>query len=351
MPKLTAVLIGCGAIAREHLKALKKISGVSVEAVCDLSPARAESTADRFGVARWGTDFKKLVEECRPSLVHITTPPSSHFSIASTCLAGGLSVLCEKPITSTYDDYKSLRSLADRNGCLLIENQNLRCHSSVIKALELLKSGKVGSLVDVQIFFSLPLVGTGSPYADQNTPHFSKSMPGGAIGDFLPHISYLSELFAGEIQDVYALWQKRAQSSLPADEFRALLKGEKAPVFIAFSGTSNLVGYWIRVTGTEMFIEANLLEPPRVVIRRHRTGEPALMSVFDGMMESRAVFSGTLKAFGRKLADTSSYDGLEEFIRRVYGAISGQNELPTSPAAIDASVRLVEQLALKSQAA
>ena len=52
MGKLTSVLIGCGAIAREHLAALASLKNVEVAAVCDLSAARAEATAERFRICK-----------------------------------------------------------------------------------------------------------------------------------------------------------------------------------------------------------------------------------------------------------------------------------------------------------
>src|SRR5258708_6146033 len=102
MAKLKCVLIGCGSIAREHLAALAKLGNVEVVAVCDLSPARAEVIAERFGVARWYSSLQQMLDQVHPDLVHITTPPHSHFSIAKICLSAGLNVLCEKPITVEY---------------------------------------------------------------------------------------------------------------------------------------------------------------------------------------------------------------------------------------------------------
>jgi predicted dehydrogenase len=348
MTKLTAIIIGCGAIAREHLRALRNIPEVKVAAVCDLSPARAEAAAERFKVERWDTDYKKLLSEFRPDLVHIATPPLSHFSIASECLEKGLNVFCEKPITPTYDEYKSLQSLAEKNGAVIIENQNLRCHSSVLRIQELINSGQFGDIVDVQVLFSLPLTAVGSPYIDENAPHFGAALPGGVIGDFLPHIAYLTLMFTGPVSESRSIWRKYSNSPLKADDFRALVKGQRASGCVGFSGTSSVTGYWLRVAGTEMYAEANLLEPPRVTLRRHRPGEAALMSVVDGMAESRDVFFGTLRAFSRKLAGSSSYDGLEEFIRRIYAALSDKGKLPVSTQEIGEAVRLVETLASES---
>lgn len=339
------MIVGCGAIAREHLRVLRNIPEVEVAAVCDLSPARAEAAAERFKVERWDTDYRKLLDELQPNLVHIATPPLSHFAIASECLENGFNVFCEKPITPTYDEYKSLRLLAEKNGAIFIENQNLRCHSSVLRIQDLISSGKFGDIVDVQILFSLPLTSAGSPYIDENVPHFGAGLPGGVIGDFLPHIAYLTLMFTGPVAECRSIWSNRSKAPLKADEFRALVKGQRASGVVGFSGTSNVTGYWLRVTGTEVYAEANLLEPPRVILRRYRPGEAALTSVADGLAESRDVFFGTLKAFSRKLAGTSSYDGLEEFIRRMYVALSAKGELPVSMEEIGESVRLVEMLA------
>src|SRR5215470_6253982 len=103
MAKLTCALIGCGAIARRHLASLADLPDVEVAAVCDLSAARAEATAERFAIAKWYSSYEQLLSEINPNLVHITTPPSSHFSIAKACLAARLNVFCEKPITTSYE--------------------------------------------------------------------------------------------------------------------------------------------------------------------------------------------------------------------------------------------------------
>ena len=126
---LRSVLIGCGAIAREHLATLKELQNAEVIAVCDLSAARAEATAERFGVGKWYTDYEALLRASQPDVVHITTSPSAHFAIAKRCLAAGLNVICEKPITVQYSEFLVLKQLATENRCMLIENQNLRFHS------------------------------------------------------------------------------------------------------------------------------------------------------------------------------------------------------------------------------
>lgn len=113
MQKLKCVLIGCGAIAREHLTTLGEMKNVEVPAVCDLLDARAETTKERFGIARSYSNYEQMLDELKPDLVLIATPPASHFSsIAKECLERGLNVSCEKLTTINYADFVSLKELA-----------------------------------------------------------------------------------------------------------------------------------------------------------------------------------------------------------------------------------------------
>jgi predicted dehydrogenase len=344
MRKLIGVLIGCGQIAREHLAAVSELEHIEIVGICDLSPARAEAMAERFAIAKWFTDHRQMLAQIRPDLVHITTSPAAHFPIARECLTAGLNVLCEKPVTLEYHQFKELRLLAAANGCMLMENQNLRFHSSIRRIIGLLDSGALGDLLEVQVCISLNIVGSGSPYVDRNSPHFGLNLRGGVIGDFLPHIAYLAHMFTGSISDVRTIWRKRvAGSPLPADEFRALLKGERANAYVSFDGNAAPNGFWIRATGTRMHVEANLFEPPRIIARRSRNGEPALMSLADGLSESRDVLRGSVGGFWRKLAGVSSYDGLPEFIADVYRSLEAKEPQPIPLDEIDEIAGLVDR--------
>ena len=342
MKTLKSVVIGCGAIAREHLAALAEVKNVEVVAVCDLSAAKAEAIAERFSIKKWYTDFEQLLTESRPDLVHITTPPSTHFRIARACLAAGLNVLCEKPITVEYQDFVQLKQLAIQNSCMLLENHNILFHSSIQRIKALVASGNFGNVLEVQILLYLNLFGPGSPYIDENMPHFSSALRGDAIGDFLTHIACLTHSFVGPVVDVRTIWAKHtANSPLPVDEFRGLVKGERGTAFVDFSGNAQPSGFWVRVVGTKMQAEANLYEPPRLALRRSRAGEPALASLVDGMVEARDILTGTIVAFWRKLGGTNRYDGLSVFIAQIYRALETHAAQPVPLDEIDEVACLV----------
>jgi len=342
--KLRGAIIGCGAIAREHLAAVAELKNVEIAALCDLSAARAEATADRFGVPTWYTSHTQLLANIHPDLVHVTTPPNSHFVIARDCLSAGLNVLCEKPITADYQELQILRQLALDNNCLLMENQNFRYHSSIRRICDLLEIGKLGEILDVQICISLNILGSNSPYVDPNAAHSALSLRGGVIGDFLPHFAYLAYMLVGPIIDLRTTWIKhRRDSPLPADEFRGIIKGERATAYVSFSGNSQPDGFWVRVAGTKAHVEANLYEPPRLTLRRLRFGEPALTRLVDGIIEASDVLKGSIAGFWRKVGGVSSYDGLPELIRRTYFALETGGAPPVALDEIASVARLVDR--------
>lgn len=343
--KQIGAVVGCGAIAREHLAVLTEFENVDVAAVSDISPVRAEATADRYSIPRWYTDHKKLLSDVRPDLVHITTPPASHAAIAKDFLAERVNVLCEKPLTIQYSDFLTLKQLAIQNNLTLMENQQFRCHSSVRRIHNLIASGQLGDVLEAQISISINVTADGNPYVDQNAPHFALALPGGVIGDFLPHIAYLAYMFTGAVLEVRTIWEKRVRHTpLAADEFRGLIRGERASAYVSFNGTAQVDGFWVRVVGTRMRVETNLFEPPRFTVRRFRRGEPALMTLIDGIAESRDAMLGSLAGFVRKLAGKSSYDGLAELLDRTYRALELREPQPIPLAEIDETCRLVEGL-------
>jgi len=344
MKRLTSALIGCGAIAREHLAAVAALKNVEITALCDLSAARAEATAERFGVARWFTDYQQLLTDVRPDLVHITTPPTTHFQLTSACLSAGLNVLCEKPIVVNYQDFRELEQMAIGHRCRLIENQNFRFHSSIQRIQSLRDSGALGEILEVQICLTLAILGPDSPYVDPNYPHPSLSLRGGVVGDFLTHIAYLAYIFIGPVADLRTIWIKQTKNSpIPFDEFRGLIKGERATAYVSFSGNAQPDGFWVRVSGTRAHVEVNLFEPPRLTMRRVRSGERSFMRLVDGIGEGRDVLRGTVVGFWRKLAGVSNYDGLPELISRTYSAMEKGEPSPVALDEINAVAYLVDR--------
>ena len=104
---LKVAIVGCGKIADAHAAQIQRIEGCEIVGVCDREPLMARQLYERFPVKRYFTDLAELVSEARPDVVHITTPPESHFDIARFCLEQGCHVYVEKPFTLDAEEART----------------------------------------------------------------------------------------------------------------------------------------------------------------------------------------------------------------------------------------------------
>jgi predicted dehydrogenase len=338
-----AVLIGAGQIARQHLTCLEGIAGVEVAGICDLAPSVAECAAERHRVPRWFTDHRTMLAEVRPAVVHVTTPPNSHFRLAMDALEAGAHVVLEKPATATFAELEQLARRAEQSHRALVEDYNYLFNRAPLEILRRIESGELGSVVHVEVSLCLDILGP-SGFADPNAPHPALGLRGGAIADFLPHLASLAHLFVGRHRSVRTLWNKRSATVLPSDEFRAVVEGERGTASLSFSGSSQPDAFWLRVYGTRMQASANLFET-RVTFDGLRPGPKPLRPFINGLLEGRDVARAAVGTLMRKFTGgPGSYEGLFELLTRVYRALHTGAELPVTLDQVMEVNRLVEAL-------
>src|SRR5256886_17589317 len=69
-------------------------------------------------------DVQKMLQSTHPQVVHITTPPQSHFQLAKQCLEFGSHVYLEKPFTVTAEQAEALIEFAERRGLKMTAGHN-----------------------------------------------------------------------------------------------------------------------------------------------------------------------------------------------------------------------------------
>src|SRR5687768_3781248 len=99
---LRAAVIGTGKISEAHLGFLSSSETAQLLAVCDLSPSLAAYACRRFGPAQPFTDYRRMLAEIKPDVVHVLTPAHTHDRIIRDCLEAGAHVIAEKPIALTH---------------------------------------------------------------------------------------------------------------------------------------------------------------------------------------------------------------------------------------------------------
>lgn len=91
-------LVGAGIIGNVHAKSMMLL-GRPFNAICDIDAQKARTLASVTSPdAKIYTDFKQLINEFAPDVVHICTPHDTHADMIIYALDRNINVLCEKPL-------------------------------------------------------------------------------------------------------------------------------------------------------------------------------------------------------------------------------------------------------------
>jgi predicted dehydrogenase len=151
-------LIGCGKIADQHAAQIQRVRGVKLVAACDNEPLMSTQFAERFDVDASYSSVERFLEDGRPDVVHITTPPQSHFPLAAQCLDFGCHVLVEKPFTLDYPEAATLLDIAKRKNRLVTVGHNDQFRPEMLGMRKLIDAGLLGGpAVHVESTFSYDL--------------------------------------------------------------------------------------------------------------------------------------------------------------------------------------------------
>src|SRR5215216_5227139 len=86
-----------------HLPALAGMTSATVVGAVDPDASRRDRAATAWKVPVFA-DFDEMLEQAKPNVVVIGTPPDSHFDYCLRSFAAGAHVICEKPFTSSIDE-------------------------------------------------------------------------------------------------------------------------------------------------------------------------------------------------------------------------------------------------------
>ena len=214
---LRIAIVGCGKVADQHVQAIHRIPGCEIVALCDRELLLAKQLGERFGIAACFSELSKMLEAAHPDIVHITTPPQSHYSLAKQCLESGINVYLEKPFTITAEEAESVVELAERRGLKLTVGHNYQFTLEMLEMRRLLKEGFLGGRPShLESYWSYDLADL--RYASaflSNRAHWVRQLPGQLFHNLISHgIAKLAE-FLDEVVEIIA-------TAYQSDQLRSL---------------------------------------------------------------------------------------------------------------------------------
>lgn len=96
----------------------------------------------------------KLAEEDRMKVISVLTPNFLHFPMAKKLLEGGFNVICEKPMTTTYEEAKALAEAQKKAQTIFAVTYTYTGYPMVRQMREMVRNGELGKIqkIDVQYY-------------------------------------------------------------------------------------------------------------------------------------------------------------------------------------------------------
>jgi len=198
---LKVAIVGCGKIADAHAGQIQRIGGCEIVGVCDREPLMARQLYERFPVARYFTEVGELLSVSQPDVVHITTPPASHFEVARLCLEQSRHVYVEKPFTLDVLEAGKLINLAESMGCKLTVGHNEQFSHVAREMRELIANGYLGDKVThMESHYCYDL--SDPAYARAllgDKRHWVRRLPGKLLHNIISHgVARIAEFLTGD---------------------------------------------------------------------------------------------------------------------------------------------------------
>jgi predicted dehydrogenase len=192
-------ILGTGFIARKMAEALPFVPQSKLYAVASRSIVKATEFAREYRVEKSFGSYEDLVNDPQVDIVYVATPHNLHYENTIMSLDHGKHVLCEKPFAVNGREVRGMIAKAREKNRFLMEALWSRFLPNIIRAKEIIDSGKIGKIKLLKADFGLNI-----PF-NPNHRLYNKKLIGGSLLDLGIYPLFLSLLLMGKPGKIKAL--------------------------------------------------------------------------------------------------------------------------------------------------
>ena len=237
-------LIGCGRVAPNHIKAAQE-NGFEIVAVCDIDETHMESLLAGSGLSddvraavRRYTDYEKLFDAERPTLVSIALPSGLHAACAVAAIRRGINVIIEKPIAMSLADADEIVRLAAETGVKVSACHQNRFNKSVQAMRAALEAGRFGRLSNAAV--TVRWSRDAEYYAHDDWRGKWASDGGTLMNQCIHGIDLLRWMCGDDLLRVYGVTKRRLHPYIEAEDVGAAVLEFRNGVIATVEGTVNV---------------------------------------------------------------------------------------------------------------
>ena len=135
---LRIAVVGVGHLGQHHARLLAAMDGVRLIGIVDTKPGRAAEIASKLAVPSFSHLSELPIGELDAATIAV--PTVSHLDVALPLIEAGVSVLVEKPLSSSLGDADKMIEAAARRGVVLAAGHTERFNPAVVAALPLVSN-------------------------------------------------------------------------------------------------------------------------------------------------------------------------------------------------------------------
>lgn len=325
-------IVGCGLNSDYHINFAKAYPDAKIVGVVDKDKSKAQACCEKYNIKESFYSIKELVEHSRPEVIHILTPPQTHFPLVKEAIEFKCHVIVEKPLALNLDEAKTLFALADQNGVNLCTMHNHFFDPCMAKAHDLVQKGHAGKIINIESYYGLNTqIPAFREYPAPNVLPWIYNLPGGVYHDFMAHPLYVMLEYTGKPIEIKVMKQNHGilPQNMP-DELRILINGEKALGTLTFSFAAQPHLHFVKIYGTKMMIEVDFNTMTTVAHPLSSLPKAAQKATYN-LSESWQLFKSTVSNvidFAR--GKLKPYQGMKILIHRFYDSLKNNDEIPVT---------------------
>lgn len=349
---LKVAIVGCGKIADAHVAQIQRIAGCEIVAVCDREPLMARQLCERFRINSYYSDVAEMLKASRPDVVHITTPPESHFPLAKLCLNAGCHVYVEKPFTLYAHEAEELVRLATSLNLKLTVGHDDQFSHVARRMRKLIQTGYLGQrVVHMESYYCYEFSDTYATALLSDKRHWVRRLPGKLLHNIISHgIARLAEHLHGESPVITArgftseYLRSRGETEL-VDELRVILADESgATAYFTFSSQLRPSLHTFEIYGDKNGLLLN--QDQETLIRLRGARHKSYVEKFAPPVNLARQYLGNLRGnLGRFWArDFQMKAGMKNLIETFYLSIEQGTEPPIPYREILLASKIMDQI-------
>jgi len=350
---IKAAIVGCGKIADDHAWAISLIPDTEIVGVCDNEELMAKQLYERFKIKWYFCDINDMLQAARPDVVHITTPPQSHFEIGKICLDAGCHAYIEKPFTINSDEADQLIRLAERKKLRLTVGTDEQFTYVAMRMRKLVNDGYLGGPpVHMEVYYCYDL--GDEHYAKAflaNKRHWVRRLPGQLMHNIISHgIAKIAEYLPGDNIKVIAhgftsdFLEKLGEHDM-IDELRVIIEDDsKTTAYFTFSTQMRPLLREFRLYGPKNGLIIN--QDHHSIINAPGKNYISYLDKFIPLnyyaKQYRKNMAANAKLFLKR--DFHMKSGLKQLIELFYRSISDNSPLPISYREILLTTKIMDSI-------